>query len=391
MRDVIIVGAGPGGATAARVLAKNGFDVALYEKRQEIGAPKRCAEGVALLDFQTLGIMPPKNCIRQDIDGAIVYAPNGKSLTLCDKNSKGYILERKLFDKWLCEEAVRAGAFVQAKTNITAVLKENGKICGVKGTFLDEPFEERCKVLIAADGIETKIARMVGLNTACNPIVTDSGVQFEMSGIEISDPKKLHIFVGNKIAPRGYVWIFPKGKDVANVGIGIFGRSDIPAITYLRNFVNSKPGLKKGSILEVNAGGIPVGGLLKKMTLDNFLVVGDAAHQVSPIHGGGIFYAQHAGKLAGEIVSDALKKGDTTEKALEPYNTRWWEEQGGTLKKLEKLREVVEKMSDDDFNFFADNMTPQDLADISSGKNMKVLGKLVLKRPQLMKFAGAFI
>jgi len=391
MRDVIIVGAGPGGATAARILAKNGFDVALYEKRQEIGAPKRCAEGVGLQDFKTLGVMPPQNCIRQEINGAVVYAPNGKSLTISDKNSTGYILERKMFDKWLCEEAVRAGAKVQAKTNITGVLKENGKICGVKGTFLDEPFEERCKVLIAADGIETKIARMAGLNTTCNPLVTDSGVQFEMSGIEISDPKKLHIFLGNKIAPRGYVWVFPKGKDVANVGIGILGRSDIPAVNYLRNFINSQPGLKKGSILEVNAGGIPVGGLLKKMTLDNFLVVGDAAHQVSPIHGGGIFEAQYAGRIAGEVVSDALKRGDTSEKALEPYSARWWKDRGEALQKVEKLREVVEKMSDNDFNFFADNLTPENIGDLCCGKNMKVLGKLVIKRPHLMRFAGALI
>ena len=65
MKDVIIVGAGPGGASAARALARKGYEVALYEKRQEIGAPKRCAEGVSSIDFKTLGINPPKNCVRQ--------------------------------------------------------------------------------------------------------------------------------------------------------------------------------------------------------------------------------------------------------------------------------------------------------------------------------------
>jgi digeranylgeranylglycerophospholipid reductase len=391
VRDVIIVGGGPGGASAARVLAKRGLDVVLYEKRQEIGAPKRCAEGVAIDDFKKLGLLPPKNCLRQEIDGSIVYAPNGKSITMDFKITAGYVLERKLFDKWLCEEAVRAGARVQAKTEITGILKENGKVCGVKGSFMNEPFEERCKVLIAADGVETKISRMVGLNTTCNPMVTDSGVQFEMVGIKMKDPKKLQIFVGNKIAPRGYVWVFPKGKDIANVGIGIIGKSDVPAITYLRRFVENSLELKNGSILEVNGGGIPVGGLLKKMTLDNFLVVGDAAHQVSPIHGGGIFEAQYAGIIAGEVVADAIKNGDTSEKALDPYNKRWWKERGDALSKVEKLREIMEKMSDDDFNFFADNLTPENLGDICSGKNMKILAKFVLKRPHLMRFAGAFI
>jgi len=391
MKDVIIVGAGPGGASAARVLAKKGYSVALYEKRQEIGAPKRCAEGVSIDDFKRLGIMPPDNCLRQEIDGALVYAPSGKFLTMDFSKTVGYVLERKVFDKWLCEEAARAGAKVQAKTEITEVIKENGKICGVRGTFMNEPFEERCKVLIAADGIETKIARMAGLNTRCDPMVTDSGVQFEMVGIKMSDPKKLQIFVGNKIAPRGYVWIFPKGKDVANVGIGIVGKSDVPAVNYLRRFIEASPELKDGSILEVNAGGIPVGGLLKKMTLDNFLVVGDAAHQVSPIHGGGIFEAQYAGIIAGEVVADALANGDTSEKALEPYNKRWWQDRGDILHRVEKLREVMEKMSDDDFNFFADNLTAENLADLCAGSNLKIMAKLVIKRPNLMKFAGMLI
>ena len=127
------------------------------------------------------------------------------------------------------------------------------------------------------------------------------------------------------------------------------------------------------------------------MTLDNFLVVGDAAHQVSPIHGGGIFEAQYAGKLAGEVVSDAIKNGDTSEKALEPYNKRWWKDRGEILQKVEKVREAVERMSDDDYNFLADNMTAENIADLCGGSNLKVLGKLIIKRPGLMKYATALI
>ncbi|MGC9311017.1 MAG: NAD(P)/FAD-dependent oxidoreductase, partial [Candidatus Aenigmatarchaeota archaeon] len=216
MRDVIIVGAGPGGSAAAKVLAEKGLDVALYEKRQEIGAPKRCAEGISLDMLELLGIKPPKNCFRQGIDGARVYAPNGKYLEAGFSKNAGYICERKIFDKWLAEEAARAGAYIRAGTPITEVIKENRKVCGVKGKFFGEPFEERCKILIAADGIESKIARMAGLNTTCDPHLTDSGFQYEMVGIGMDDPHKLHIFFGNEIAPRGYVWIFPKGRDVAN-------------------------------------------------------------------------------------------------------------------------------------------------------------------------------
>lgn len=387
MRDVIIVGAGPGGSATAKHLAEKGYDVVLYEKRQEIGAPKRCAEGVSLGGIGRLNLNPPGNCIRQKINSARVYAPNERFVDVNYKIDYGYILERKVFDKWLAEEAVRKGAKVQAKTTITGLLKENGKVVGVKGEFLGEKFEERCKVLIASDGIESKISRMAGLNTTCNPELVDSGVQFEMAGIDIEDPKKIYLYMGNKIAPRGYCWVFPKGKDVANVGIGILGKHDIPAIKYLERFVESREELKKGSILEVNSGGIPVGGLLQKMTLDNFLVVGDAAHQVNPIHGGGLYESQFAGRIAAKVVDEAIKKGDCSEKQLDKYNKEWWEKRGDYLRRVERLREVFEKLSDDDFNFLADNLKGENLVDFSRGDGLMILGKLLLKRPHLINYA----
>ncbi len=389
MRDVIIVGAGPGGSATAKHLSEKGYSVALYEKRQEIGAPKRCGEGISLGRVERLGLNPPKNCIRQKIDGAKIYAPSGKAVEIDYGKDSGYILERKMFDKWLAEEAARKGAFVQAKTYIKDVVRERGRISGVKGESCGEKFEEKSKILVAADGVESKISRVAGLNTTCNPLLIDSGVQFEMAGIEIEDPKKIHLYFGNKIAPRGYLWIFPKGKDVANVGVGIIGNSTIPAIDYLKKFVENKEELKKGSILEVNAGSIPVGGFLKKMTLDNFLIVGDAAYQVNPIHGGGIYEAQFAGRIAAEIIDEALQKKNTLDNQLNKYNIEWWKQRGNSLRKIEKLREVVENLSDEDFNYLADKLTGEDLVNFTRGNSLVTLAKLLLKRPHLIKLAKA--
>ena len=389
MRDVIIVGAGPGGSATAKHLAEKGYNVALYEKRQEIGAPKRCAEGFTSGGIERLGLKIPTNCIRQKITGAMIYAPNGKFIKVDYKDNFGYILERKLFDKWLAEEAARKGAYVQAKTNIRGIIKENGKILGVKGEFVGSEFTEKCKVLVAADGVESKISRLAGLNTTCNPLFVDSGVQFEMGGIKLEDPTKIYLYFGNEIAPRGYCWVFPKGKDVANVGIGIIGRSNIPAIDYLKKFVESIDGLRKGSILEINSGGIPVGGFLQKMCLDNFLAVGDAAHQVNPIHGGGIYEAQFAGRIAAEIIDEALQKGDLSEKYLDKYNVEWWNQRGKHLRKVEKLREVIEKLSDGDFNYLVDNLAGEDLVNLTRGQGLKILAKILIKKPHLIKLARA--
>jgi digeranylgeranylglycerophospholipid reductase len=146
MRDVIVVGAGPAGSAIAKHLASKGYDVVVYEKRQEIGAPKRCGEGISLGGLQRLGLEIPSYCIRQKIDGALIYAPNGKYVEIDYGKDSGYIVERKLFDKWLAEEAARKGAKIKAKTHIKKVLKENGKVVGVMGEHLDKEFEEKCKV-----------------------------------------------------------------------------------------------------------------------------------------------------------------------------------------------------------------------------------------------------
>jgi digeranylgeranylglycerophospholipid reductase len=385
--DVIIVGAGPAGSATAKRCAEHGLKVALLEKRQEIGAPKRCGEGLSsrMLDQMNLDI--PQNCIRQDIDGCIVVAPNGERAVIDFGKVAGHVVERKMFDKWLAAEASRAGAYVQAKTYVTELIKEEGKVVGVKCNYEGDEFELRAKIVVGADGVESKIGRMAGLNTTNKLVNIDSGFQFEMSNIEIEDPKKIWLFFGTKIAPRGYVWIFPKGDDTANVGVGV-GMTDKPARYYLENFVKEYPGLQKGSILEVNSGGIPVGGFLKNMVLDNFAVVGDAAHQVNPIHGGGMKEGTIAGHILGDVINEAIKKNDTSEFALSSYNKIWWEKRGQSLERVQKLREVMEKLSDDDFNSVAGSgISGEDIIEMADGNKLSVLAKALMKNPKLITLA----
>jgi digeranylgeranylglycerophospholipid reductase len=96
--DVVIAGAGPGGSSAAKNLAELGHSVLLLEKRQEIGAPKRCGEGLTMNTVAILGKIPD-NCITQKIDGATLYAPNGNGVSVELGAEGGYVVERKMFDK----------------------------------------------------------------------------------------------------------------------------------------------------------------------------------------------------------------------------------------------------------------------------------------------------
>ncbi len=386
--DVVIVGAGPGGTSTAKHLAEKGVEVIVFEKRQEIGAPKRCAEGLSSNTVELLGQKIPRQCIAQKINGAIVYAPNGKFVEIDYGKTAGYIVERKLYDKWLAEEAARKGAKIIAKAEVKDVIKEKDFIKGVLVDWEGKSYKIESKVVVAADGVESTIARKAGLDTVNKLVNVDSCYQYEMSNIYLEDPHKIYLFFGNKIAPRGYAWIFPKGRDKANVGIGICGAfASKSAKEYLKSFVETHPWLKEGSILEANAGGVPVGGFLKNMVLNGFLVVGDAAHQVNPIHGGGLKEAQIAGRIAAQVIAEALEKGDVSAKSLEKYNEIWWKERGKELEKVQKLREVVERLGDEELNFLAEELTGNDLVDFSHGKGLAKLAKILLKKPKFAKLA----
>ena len=387
--DVVVVGAGPGGSTTAKKCAELGLKVLMLEKRQEIGSPKRCGEGMGADAVKNLGQKIPKYCIMQVIDGAIVYAPNGKKTTIDYGRTAGYVLERKQYDKWLSEEAARAGAKIQVKTTVTDVKKENDFIVGVNAESENEKLSIDSKIVVAADGVESKIARWAGINTTNKLVNIDSGFQYEMVNIEIEDPNKIILYCNTKMAPRGYLWIFPKGEDMANVGIGIGGVGNYgkTAKQFLDEWIKSIHGLKNGSITEVNAGGIPVGGFLENMVMNGLVIVGDAAHQVNPIHGGGMKEAAIAGRIAGEVISVAIKSNDVSQHSLSRYNKLWWEERGAHLMRVQKLREIIEKLSNDDFNMLNDVLSGDDLVDFTRGNSLAKLGKILLKNPKLALLA----
>ena len=377
MIDVIIIGAGPAGSSCAKKLAENGFSVKVYDRRKELGFPVRCGEGLDERTQEIIGKIPD-NCISKKIKGARIYTPNGKYLEIILEYG-GFILDRRVFDKWLAEQAMNTGAEIQKNTLITDFIKENEYYKGVKG----EDFEERAKMIVCATGAESSLRKSLKIFSKLNLI--DSCLQYKMSEIDV-DQDFIHIYLGNEIAPRGYIWVFPKGNGKVNVGVGIIpGKQN--AKYYLDKFVNDRQELKKGKIDLVEGGCVPVGGLLENMVDNGLLICGEAAHHVNPIHGGGIKEAIIAGQLAADVITECLNKDDVSKEALSKFNRIWWEKRGKHLKKVEKLREVVEKLSDEDFNDFVGALKPEDIIEFSRGSRLSVFAKALMRKPRLVKLA----
>ena len=151
--DIVVVGAGPGGSMAARYAAEGGLKVLLLEKKAEIGAPLRCAEGVAKKWLAEVGIEPDPKWICADMKGAIIRSPSGYKFQLDESKAGsevGYVLERHLFDKALAEKAAEAGATIMMRAGVTGVIKDGDRLVGVKGNQLGEEFEAQAGHWIGA-------------------------------------------------------------------------------------------------------------------------------------------------------------------------------------------------------------------------------------------------
>ena len=353
--DVVVVGAGPAGSMAARHAAEQGASVVLLERDREIGVPVRCAEATALNGLSKYTEIR-ESWITNTVSKIRLVAPNEKYVDIT-LPVDGIILNRRLFDHDLAAYAAMQGVEVYTKANVTKVIFKEGKLPVVQVTHIGVVKEITAKIVIAADGVESRIARCAGIHTQTKYYDIEPCAQMFLEGVDIVK-EQIEFYFGTELAPGGYVWVFPKSDSSANVGLGYNASmsNGKTALQLLEEFVHRK--YPNAKAMTTVAGGVPVANTLKEITADNLMIVGDAARQVNPMSGGGILSGMAAGKMAGRVAAKAIGRGDYSKKALDEYKKVWDKEVGSEHRKYYRIKDYTVKMTDKDFNDLAGMLSP---------------------------------
>lgn len=312
--DVAVIGAGPAGSMAAKKAARSGAEVVIFEEHPRAGWPVQCAGLLGVRAMEEAELAVGHRAIRP-VRGAKVVSPGGVQLTFRAPETKAWVVDRRIFDRALLAEAARSGADVMMASPVTDLARAGGRTVLTVGRGPDRRKVE-AKVAISADGAGARIARRAGIRP---PREILSSAQVEVP-FEVEDPEMVEVFLGRDVAPGFFGWAIPASEGLARVGLSCRNN----ACPYLKRLLKSPPirSRIRGGPLHLAFGGLPLGPPPSTVA-DGIIAVGDAAGQVKPTSGGGIYPGLVSAKIAGEVAAAAAREGDSSAARLSEYQRRW--------------------------------------------------------------------
>ena len=385
--DVLVIGAGPGGGNAALQSARKGLSTMLIEDHPAIGTPVHCGECISDIACDNLELELPEHVISMRVHGIRVVFPDGTEKCLTEE---GYVLEKHLFERWIAEEAVEAGASMHLghKLSSRERLEEDGRCAGWVGDGKGDEFPIRAKVVIDASGVAavcSKIVRQSNDEPLNEMGKVVAGMQYEL--LEVPTDGYLDFYIWPKYAEKGYLWMIPKCDGRANVGLVTEDRprakkalDEFIDITHFKELEQVRPPWKaKGS--PAFGGTIPISGPFENTHHDGLMLVGDAAGFTSPLFEGGSHLALKSAVYAADTAAAAIEEGDLSADRLSEYS-RLWKDEFPPYDKILRGKNALFELTDDEMSVMA-RCFPDEMADMGiSGKALVGL-RLLVRRPGL--------
>jgi len=379
--DVLVIGAGPGGGNAALHSSRAGLSTIIIEDHKEIGTPVHCGECISDIACANLELELPQHVISKRVDGIRVIFPDGTEKKLTEE---GYVLEKHLFERWICDEAVSEGATLHLGHKLDSMEKiyHEGKFTGWRCNGKGDNFPIEAKIVIDASGVAGVASRLINLNPRPKVI---AGMQYEM--LKVPTDNYLDFYIWPKYAEKGYLWMIPKCDGRANIGLVTEDKSrtkkgldEFIAYTHFKDLEQVAPPWKtKGN--PAFGGTIPISGPHENTHTDGLLLVGDAAGFTSPLFEGGSHLALKSAVFAAQIASKAISSGDISSESLAEY-TSLWQKEFPPYSKILRGKSALFDLSDDDMSLMA-RCFPNEMSNMGPHGKIVVCFKIFIRKPSL--------
>ncbi|MFX1513373.1 MAG: geranylgeranyl reductase family protein [Promethearchaeota archaeon] len=387
--DVLVVGAGTGGSTAAYALARKGIGVVLVDRkpRENIGR-KVCGDGIPKATFDNLkkliGLEHPKGEeIKMAAKGMDLIGPNfTEKYRLTSPNEEGYIVDRHKFGQRLLMNAMDVGADLYPNTHIKDVTINDSVVCGVSGSKEGEKMGFEASVVIDATGSSAVLLKRLPASLRGN---MEEGYSRKDIGFayreirdleqEIDDPDFIKIYYSHSRFPGGYYWEFPRGAKSVNAGLGVMPVGNYPSPkTVFRAYIKTNDLYKDSTIIHAGSGYVPLRRPNDVLVANGFILVGDSGSMVNPIHGGGIGPSMDAGAFAAETIEVALENNDMSTRSLWSYSAKFQREIGSRYAALELFKWLLITLNDFQLSTAMRNkiITDEDIENIGNKKRIEL-------------------
>jgi digeranylgeranylglycerophospholipid reductase len=371
--DLAVIGGGPAGCFTAAHVSRS-FSVVILEEHEQVGIPEQCA---GLIAPRVVDMAHARDSIINRIDGASIHFPGGRDLLLKGAETKAYVVDRRRFDERCLDLATANGAVYRSGSRFLEYhhTKEGLTLA------LNQGDELQTRLAIGAEGYKSTLGKQSGLPA---PMEFIKGIQVDLRH-RMEDQRSVDVWLGRDIAPGFFAWRIPC-EDMTRLGLGtISGRPS----DYLKKLVTAA-GHDRDERIRLYSGMIPVGVLPKTVT-DRIMLVGDAAAQVKPISGGGLYPGLTAARLAGQVASEALDEDDLSEKRLRAYDRAWKSEIGKDLDRGNRVRKAFLRMDDHALDTAGKLLDTEEARAVLSTGDIdhptRIAKELLGAAPGLMRFA----